>query len=57
MMEIIMCIITRLAMKLLHVCYKYYNEDIFYVRGTGKHYPKYMLYTENPNTYQRMENF
>lgn len=47
----------RFVMWILHLYYKKYGEAIFYVKGTGKDYPKYLLYTENPNVYRRMDEF
>ena len=44
-------------MWILHRMYVKVNNDILYIRGTGVDYPKYMLYTENPNVYRRMEEF
>lgn len=36
---------------------KYGNKAIFYIRGTGKDYPRYLLFTENESVYNRMEDF
>lgn len=49
--------IIRLIMFLCHLKYKQDGNDIFYIRGTDKHYPRYLLYTENKNTYNRMDKF
>lgn len=49
--------IIRLIMWLCHIYYKKYREDIFYIKGTNKDYPKYLLYTENENVYSRMDKF
>lgn len=49
--------ITRLIMWLCHIQYNHFKQDIFYIKGTGKDYPKYLLYTENPITYDRMDRF
>lgn len=47
----------RFVMWWLHRQYKKYGKAIFYIKGTGKYYPKYLLYTENINVYRRMEDF
>ena len=49
--------LVRLIMWLCHIQYKRYKEPIYYIKGTGKDYPKYLLYTENPSTYDRMDRF
>ena len=47
----------RFVIWILHLHYKKYGKSIFYVKGTGKDYPKYLLYTENANVYRRMDEF
>lgn len=47
----------RLIMWLLHLQYKRQGDAIFYIKGRGKGYPKYLLYTEDENVYYRMDNF
>lgn len=49
--------ITRLVMLWLHREYKKYGKPIYYIRGTGEDYPKYLLYTEDKQIYQRMDKF
>lgn len=54
--------ITNLVMFLLHIMYRRLHKRnktnvILFIRGTGKDYPHYMLYTENENVYRRMEEF
>ena len=49
--------LTNIIMFLCHIQYKKYRKAIFYIRGTGKQYPNYLLYTEDKNVYQRMEDF
>ena len=49
--------IIRLIMWLCHIYYKKYGEDIFCIKGEGKEYPKYLLYTENPTAYKQMDEF
>lgn len=49
--------IVKLIMWLCHIEYNKYKKPIFYIKGTGKHYPKYLLYTENPSAYDRMDEF
>lgn len=49
--------IHKLIMWLCHLEYRRYKRDIFYIKGTGKDYPKYLLYTEDENVYKRMEDF
>ena len=50
-------ILVRLIMWLCHIECKRYKQDIFFIKGTGKDFPKYLLYTENINTYNRMDKF
>lgn len=45
----------RFVMWVLHLYYKRYGEAIFYIKGTGKDYPRYLLYTEDSEVYRRME--
>lgn len=47
--------IIKLIMWLCHICYKKRGKDIICIKGEGKHYPKYLMYTENPNAYKRMD--
>lgn len=49
--------ILRFVMWYLHIRYKKQKDDIFYIKGTEKQYPKYLLYTENENVYKRMDDF
>lgn len=50
-------IIGRLIIFLYHIEYKYFKDDFLYIKGTGKHYPRYLLYTEKENVYKRMDDF
>lgn len=50
-------ILTEMIMLILHRMYVKTGNDIMYIRGVGKDYPKYLLYTENPNVYKRMDDF
>ena len=34
-----------------------YGKAIFYIKGKGKDYPKYLLFTENESVYNRMDEF
>ena len=47
----------RIVMFILHLYYKKYDMPIFYIKGKGKAYPKYLLYTEDENVSQRMAQF
>jgi len=47
----------RFIMWYLHKEYLKYNQPIFYIKGTGNDFPKYLLYTEDPNVYKRMDEF
>lgn len=47
--------IDRFIMWLCHLRYKRYGMPIFYIKGTGKDYPKYLVYTENENVYKKMD--
>ena len=49
--------IDRIIMWLCHLKYKKYKKPILYIKGTGKDYPKYLLFTEDENIYKRMEQF
>ena len=49
--------IDRIIMWLCHIRYKKFNMPILYMKGNGKDYPHYLLYTENENVYQRMDKF
>ncbi len=49
--------IKRFVMWWLHrQCIKY-GKPILYIKGTGKDYPKYLLYTEDEWVYRRMDIF
>jgi hypothetical protein len=53
-------IIVRLIIFLCHLEYKKhkeFKEDFIYIKGTGKQYPRYLLYTEKENVYKRMDDF
>ncbi|MEQ6049504.1 hypothetical protein U2I53_10700 [Lysinibacillus capsici] len=49
--------LAKLIMFLCHIQHKRYGNDLLYIKGKGKDYPKYLLYTENENVYSRMDNF
>lgn len=49
--------ICRIIIWLLHRKYIKYGMPIYYIKGTGKAYPIYMLYTEDINVYKRMDEF
>ena len=49
--------IARLIMFLCSMQYKKYGKVIFYINGTEKDYPKYLLYTENESVRNRMSEF
>lgn len=49
--------IEKIIMWLCHIQYIKYKKSIFFIKGTGKDYPKYLLYTENPSTFDRMDRF
>ena len=46
---------ARFIMWLCHRQYKKYGMPIFYIKGTGKDYPNYLIYTEDKNIYERMD--
>ena len=48
---------AQIILWLLHIQYRKCKQPIFFIRGIGKDYPKYVLYTENPNVRERMERF
>jgi len=47
--------ITRLIMWWLHRHYISYGKPIFYIKGSGKDYPRYLLYTEDEEIYKKMD--
>lgn len=47
--------IDKLIMWLCHMKYKKYGMPIFYIKGTGQDFPKYLLYTENKIVYKKMD--
>ena len=47
--------ISKLIMWLCSIQYEKYGKSIFYIKGTGKDYPKYLLYTEQKNVADRMD--
>ena len=47
--------LAKLIMWLCHIKYKKFGFPIFYIRGTGEDYPKYLIYTENENVYRNMD--
>jgi hypothetical protein len=49
--------ILKLVMWYIHKLYVKHKMPIFYIKGTGKHYPRYLLYTEDENVYRRMDKF
>ena len=49
--------IARLVFWWLHKQYTKYNKPIYFIKGNGKDFPKYLLYTEDEHVYKRMENF
>lgn len=49
--------IFRLVMWWLHRQYIKGGMPIYYVKGNGKNYPRYMLYTEDEKIYNRMDTF
>lgn len=49
--------IANLIMLLCRIQYRHYKQDIFYIKGTGKDYGRYLLYTEKPRTAERMDKF
>lgn len=49
--------LANIIMFLSSIYYKKYNKPIMYIKGTGKQYPCYLLYTENEDVYRRMDKF
>ena len=47
----------RFVMWILHRQYIKRGKPILYIKGINKDYPKYLLYTENSDVYQRMDKF
>ena len=47
--------VTKLVMRWIHRRYLKYGETIFYIRGTGRDYPRYLLYTEEPRVYEKFD--
>jgi len=50
-------LITKFVMWWLSKECKKYGKAIFYIKGTGKDYPRYLLYTENEAVRNRMDEF
>jgi hypothetical protein len=50
-------ILSNIIIGLCSISYKHYKQPIFYIKGTGKDYPHYLLYTESENVYKRMDDF
>ena len=49
--------LARFVMFIMHLYYKHEGQPIYYIKGTGKDYPKYLLYTEDEHVYRRMDMF
>lgn len=47
--------LTRIIIFLCRIKYKKYKKPIFYIRGTDKHYPRYLMYTEVERIRKKME--
>lgn len=50
-------LIYTFVMWLLHTQYVKSGEPIYFIKGVGKDYPKYLLYTEDDRVYRRMDKF
>lgn len=48
--------IERFIMWYLHKQYMKYGMPTYYIRGTDKDFPRYLLYTENEVMYRRFDN-
>ena len=58
MSKMISKLLMTIIMSLSHLLYiKHKKPPIIYIRGIGKDYPRYMLYTEDADVYKAMENF
>lgn len=49
--------LTRLVMWWLHRRYVKEGMPLYYIKGTGKDYPRYLLFTEDEQLYKRMDGF
>lgn len=49
--------LANIIIWLCHLEYKRFGKPIYYIKGLGKDYPKYLLYTENENVQKRMDDF
>ena len=49
--------VANIIMFLCRLQYKKYHKAIFYIKGTKEKYPRYLLYTEDKNVYERMDKF
>lgn len=47
----------KIVMWWLHRQYVKTGKPIFYIKGIKEDYPKYLLYTEDSDVYQRMNEF
>lgn len=45
--------LANLIMFLCRIHYKKYGKAIFYIKGTGKDFPRYLLYTEDYYMYKK----
>lgn len=47
--------ITRFVMWWIHKQYLKHNKPIFFIKGTDKDYPRYLLYTENEDLHEHFD--
>lgn len=50
-------LIANIIILLCRILYKKTECDILSIKGHGKEYPRYLLFTENENVYKRMDRF
>lgn len=50
-------LISNIILFLCRILYTHYKQPILYIKGIGKDYPRYLLYTENEKVSKRMEDF
>jgi len=49
--------LIRIILFLCRIYYKKHGQPILYIKGTGRDYPRHLLYTEDEEQYKRMDEF
>ena len=56
-MGLIRKILVELIMLFCSIVYKFEGKPLMYIKGHEEKYPRYLLYTEDVNVYDRMDKF